>query len=462
MTEPDSTTSGDAPRQVSLENCLDLLLAHERQAAKTLNMVPAENSMSALAKLPMLLDVYHRYFFNTSQAADEWNFRGSQDVAVLETGLTLELLRELTGAKYVNLRPLSGLHAMTVVLSALGGEQGSTVLTVSPDQGGHYATQSLARRLGYRTQFITGPDPHTLDYAGIGEKLLRFEPDLVYVDQSNCLFPLDVEQLVDVVRSVRPETRVHVDCSHWLGFVFGRVFPNPLQLGADSFGGSTHKSFPGPQKAIVATNSPDISEIVYQAQFEMISSHHFAASICLGIALLEFKECGGREYAQNILENTLELGRQLDDRGIEVVARDKGYSRGHQLWIDTALMGIDAYAASDRLYEAGIRVNAFPGLPGIDRRVIRIGLNEATYHGLQKTDMSELAEIFDAAVRGSGPAGKLADRVAALRNKYDRPHGFRVSHERLQGRIINIIAEAMQLPGGLQLDHVAAVRAFAK
>jgi glycine/serine hydroxymethyltransferase len=69
-------------------------------------------------------------------------------------------------------------------------------LTVAQEQGGHYATESLAARLGYQVHTITGPDPHTIDFEGLETSLRTVRPTLVYVDQSNCLFPLDVERLV--------------------------------------------------------------------------------------------------------------------------------------------------------------------------------------------------------------------------------------------------------------------------
>jgi glycine hydroxymethyltransferase len=432
-----------------IREVLDVLDRHERQARRVINMVPAENSTSGLAKLPLLLDVYHRYFFNVAEAADDWSFRGSQDAAWLETGLALKLLREMTGASHVNLRPLSGLSGMAMVLSALGGKTGSTVLTVSPRQGGHYATGGLAARLGLRTCHITGPDAHTIDYEAIDQTLREHRPTLVYVDQSNCLFPLDVKRLVEAVRRTAPATLIHIDCSHWLGLVFGGQFPNPLTLGADSFGGSTHKSFPGPQKAIVATNRQDLWDRIYQAQYEMISSHHFAAVVSLGIALLEFKECGGAEYAANVMYNAQELGRQLFARDLDVVAPERGFTAGHQLWIRAVPCGVDATTASNRLYQAGIRVNAFPELPGIPEPCLRIGVNEATYHGLRPEDMTELADVFAAAVLARAPAATLARRVAALRGRYYQPYCFPLRDERMSAILRRLVQGALAPLGDL-------------
>lgn len=428
---------------LTIEEVLRLLDRNEALARDSINMVPSEASTSPLAKLPLLLDVYHRYFFNDRELPTDWHFRGSQAVSSLETRLSLVLLRELTGAAFVNLRPLSGLNGMTLILSGLAGPPGSTVMCLSLEQGGHYATVHIAKRLGLQTCLITGPDPHTIDYDGVARTLELERPGLVYVDQSNSLFPLDIARLVEVVREVAPGTLVHMDVSQWLGLVLGRQFPHPLELGADSFGGSTHKTFPGPQKAIFATNREDLAEQVHGVQMFMISSHHFAASIALGIALLEFKECGGEVYARRVVENTRLLGAELTARGLAVEAADRGFSAGHQLWIRTAPTGIDAFEASDRLYESGLRVNAFPFLPGIREPVIRIGVNEATYHGLTEADVPELADIFTAAVFDRAPTAKLAARTAALRRRYRLPYAFDPEDPALSDLVASIVSRVL-------------------
>jgi glycine/serine hydroxymethyltransferase len=405
---------------LTLDTVVRLLSENEASARQTLSMVPSETSMSGLAKLPMLLDPYHRYFFNEDDDPDRWHFRGAQRLRDLEMELTIPLLKELGRASYASVRPLSGLNGMTLALGALGGDPGSTVVTIAPELGGHYATPQVAARLGLNVEFLRGPDPHTLDLGHAAELLTRVRPSLVYVDQSHCLFPVDVKTLVETVRAASPGTLVHVDASHWLGLVLGGAFPNPLDQGADSWGGSTHKTFPGPQKAVVLTREPEVERRIRDAQDFLISNHHFAATIALGIALLEFRGFGPG-YTRAVLEHTRRFGRLLTERGVTVAAADRGHSAGHQLWLDTEADGIPARTAAARLSAASLKVNFMAGLPGFTGQGVRIGLNEATYQGLSGDDIDELADIFTAAVRDTEPAARLAERTAALRTR--TPYG---------------------------------------
>jgi glycine hydroxymethyltransferase len=414
------------PTGATVAQVIRLLADNEEETRHTLSLVPSENSLSGIAKLPLLLDAYHRYFFNETDDPDRWLFRGARRTGRLETKVTGPVLRELARARFSTVRPLSGLSAMTLVLAALGGDPGSTIATIAPGNGGHYATADIARRLGLAVRQLSGPDPHTLDYEQVTSVVAEARPALVYVDQSHCLFPVDVRRLVAAVRAAGGDTLVHVDASHFLGLILGGAFGNPLECGADSFGGSTHKTFPGPQKAVFTTNREDLARRVRDTQDYLISSHHFAATVSLGLALLEFRDHGGREYAHAVVGNTRRLGRRLHELGFAVAAADRGFSAGHQLWLDIEADGIPAVAAADRLARAGLRVNVATDLPGFTRRALRLGLNEPTFHGMRGPETDELAEIFAAAVRGRAPAAGLARRVAALRRRGKGRYGIRL------------------------------------
>jgi glycine/serine hydroxymethyltransferase len=71
--------------------------------------------------------------------------------------------------------------------------------------------------------------------------------------------------------------------------------------------------------------------------------------------------------------------------------------------------------AAERLDRAGIRVNELPHLPGIEGPSIRLGVQEAVWHGMGPDDAAPLADLMAAAVYETRPAGAIRTDVAALR-----------------------------------------------
>lgn len=406
-------TGDDIVGDTGLEWALRVLIAHERAATRTLTMIPSENALPPLARLPLICDLYGRYLSDDPQDAD-WAFPAARHAADLETRLTLPLLRRLSGAEHADVRPLSGANATLLVLAALGGPPGSPVALLAAGQGGYHSTGDLARRMGLRPLEIIGADPYTLDLEKLGEILARHRPPLVYIDQSHGLAPYDVQTIVGIVRSASPATRVHVDVSQWMGLIFGRAVADPLAAGADSLGGATHMTFPGPQKGFVATNDDRIEEMFRAVRPQFISSHHFGAVCALGLALLLFAPVSAA-YATATVANSRALGARLAGLGLEPQGASFGFSRGHQLWIRTAPYGVPARVAAERLYRAGIRANVLHGLPGIAEPALRLGVNEATWLGMTARHVPELGDIIAAAVLGRRPEDELAGRVAALR-----------------------------------------------
>ena len=412
---PDGTDMDGA--ELTVTQALRLLADHQRAATRTLTMIPSENILPPLARLAWLTELTGRYFFNDVEDSDDWRFPAARDAAALETRLTLPLARRLTGAAHVNVRPLSGLNAMGLVLTALGGPPGSSVLVVSPQSGGHYATADLARRFGLRPVLWDSSDPHRPDLDRLADLLAEHKPTLLYLDQSHSLVPFDVQAITRLVRRCSPGTLVHVDVSHWMGLVLGAALPNPLQQGAGSFGGSTHKTFPGPHKGLLATNDDQVAARLRAAQPHLISSHHYAATCALGLSLALFAPTA-RTYATTVITNARTLGAALHQRGLTPEGAAFGFSRGHQLWVRTAPHGIPAATAADRLYAAGIRTNFLTDLPRIGEPALRLGVNEATWLGLTPADMPDLADIITGAVLGDRPPHHYADQVAELRNRH--------------------------------------------
>jgi glycine/serine hydroxymethyltransferase len=398
-----------------LDTALSALIRQQQAARDTITLIPSENRTPLLARLAYLTDASHRYFFAAGDPG-ALRFPAGRDAGTVETGLTVPLLQHLAQARHVNVRPLSGLHAMTVLMSALT-TPGATVLTVAPQQGGHYATASVARRLGLTCVHVGGPDPHQLDLPALTELVARHRPALVYLDVSHGLFPLDLTATAGAVRDAGVATRIHADVSHTMGLVLGGLLPNPLRCGADSFGGSTHKSLPGPAKAFLATDDDTVATAISAAQYELISSHHLAGVCGLGLALAQFVLADGPSYARTVVAAARSLAAALAAAGLVPEAAERGFTGCHQLWLDTSRASIDAPTAAVRLDAAGIRVNVLDDLPGFDGRPgLRLGLAEAVTVGLDPDDMPYLGALMTSAIRGTRPAPAIAADVAALRH----------------------------------------------
>jgi glycine/serine hydroxymethyltransferase len=404
-----------------LGDIADRLRREDDLNRRAINLVPSENRLSPLASVPLRSDFYNRYFFNARLAEEEWNFRGGQGVGDVEVGVGIPTLARLAGGALVNVRPVSGMSAMFLVLMALGGEPGDAVVSIDPATGGHYATTSVIGRLGRRALTV-GQRGGTVDAERLRAVLREHRPALVYLDLQNSLAEIDVAGVVQTVREASPHTRVHADVSHTLGLVLGGAHRNPLDLGADTMGGSTHKTFPGPHKGVLFTRDPDIADRIARTQFETISSHHFAETLSLCLAAAEF-ELFGASYAAQVIDNARVLGAELLTFGFEVVVGTDDITDCHQVWVDTG-PETDPMRFAAGLAEAGVRVNVIPDLPGFDGRpALRLGSAELTFEGARAESMSELVQIFDLVRRGR--VDEAGARRIALRENLGEPFFLR-------------------------------------
>ncbi|MFE0177189.1 hypothetical protein ACFWZ2_33275 [Streptomyces sp. NPDC059002] len=391
-----------------LRKVVDRFRSQERKADAAVNLVPSENKLSPLAQLPLSTDYYNRYFFNDALDPGFWQFRGGQEVAEIETDLARGQLRELARAPHVNERPISGLSAMMMAMAGLGGEPGGTVVSIDAASGGHYATADLARRLGFASATVPVARGR-VDEERLGQVLRERAPELVYLDLQNSRHELEVSRVADLIKTYSPRTLLHVDCSHTMGLILGSALGNPLDAGADTMGGSTHKSFPGPHKGVLFTRNPELHQRLKDAQFTMLSSHHFAETLALGLAAAEFRHFG-QAYAEQVIGNARLFSKLLAADGFDVAADENGHATStHQVWVKIG----DAERTdrfSESLYDHGIRVNVQVDLPGLPGPVLRLGVNELTFIGGREAAVHALAEEF-----GNARAGVRRDGAGSRR-----------------------------------------------
>jgi len=384
--------------------------AHHETGRQRLHLVPSENGLSLAARVPHLMEAAIRYAFPGPDGGGEnWAWPGRQDLVNIERAAAVQLGTQL-GARHVNLKPVSGVSALTVALSALA-RPGDAVFNLAERDGGHGSTRFIGTRLGLLMEDLpVDPATCTLDLDALAQQLDGCpRPELVYLDAFMCLFPMDLTGLRDVVG---PETVIHYDASHTLGLIAGGAWQNPLAEGADSLGGSTHKTYPGPHKGLLATNDAELADRLNEHASHFVSHHHPADVVALAVAAAEM-DARGATYAHTTVANARRLGTALAERGFTVCGEKGGFTDCHQLWIDIAPL-MDAEAASRRMVEAGIVINAIP-LPHVSAPAgLRLGMQEVSWAGMGEAEMDELAEIFTAVLRDGQDSRAVAVRTQAL------------------------------------------------
>lgn len=415
----------------NITSVLYLLSKIETGSATRINLTPSENVLSPLARLPFALDAYGRYFLDDLRLFGEWAFPAGKDIGELEYDFLMPLLSEMGRAKYVNVRPISGISCMTIALAALTSP-GDLIYCVPADAGGHPSTAKVAARLGLMVREIPFLNAFDIDYEKLAEEIGNHRPAMIYIDQSTFLFPVDPTPIRIIIERKSAETILYYDSSHINGLILSGAIFNPGACGAHVYGGSTHKTLPGPHKGFLATDDPKIAERIQHCSDHFVSHHHSASVLSLAITLAELKDCGGEVYANNVLLYAKLLGTKLAEEGYEVVGKERGFSGCHQLW--AAVPEVEIGALTSRLYDAALCLNRFPALPGTAGPGLRLSVAEITRLGATESEISELAGIFGEILRADGDRAPESARnaVRQLRRKLDRPR-YCYSGEELTG-----------------------------
>lgn len=369
-----------------MDKIFNQIIEHQKLYSERIYLVASENSPSFTSRLPFLSDIANRYFF-PMEKYKKWGFPGGEQMENIRNFCETKL-RKLTGSKFVNLKPISGVNCMTLALAALT-EPGDVVATLDPKSGGHHITKHIAERFGLRVTYLSyynnkhESDP---DFLLSG---LKGNEKLIYLDQAHVLFPIPVEKL----KSKLPDhTKIYYDGSHLMSLIFGKQMENPLEKDANFLGGSTHKTIPGPHKGFIATNDQENFDRIEKYADIFISHDHEGDIASLAMVLQEM-DGKWENYARQIVKNAKYLGQLLQDKGFRIAASEREFTQTHQLWIDVSQL-MDPCEAVAKLARCNIIVNSVV-VPSFQNISIRIGIQELTYLGGTEETIENLADIFE-------------------------------------------------------------------
>ncbi|HEV2659636.1 MAG TPA: serine hydroxymethyltransferase [Ktedonobacteraceae bacterium] len=417
---------------------IEKILGEEETWRQTqaINLIASENTPSDAVRRVQNSDFMGRYAEGHPNENGQVNryYQGTRYIDQIERMARNEIL-ELFGAKQADVRPISG-NASNTALALAYLRGGDTIIANSTDAGGHISHGTVGvfgRRIQNRGQSLKlgtknsinlhflplTEDSYHVDAQKTIELVDQVEPQLVIMGKSLFLFPEPVSEVAAYCKT--KGIPLLYDGAHVLGLIAGGQFQDPLHEGATWMTGSTHKTFPGPQRGVILGNLDEEGEKKYWGAADRgvfpgsSSNHHLHTLPALLVATREMNQYG-RDYASQIVRNAQALGRSLDELGTPVEAREFGYTRSHMIAVNVAQWGGGVEVAK-RLEENDIILN-YNMLPGdADPRNpsgLRIGVPEMTRFGMDERAMGELAQLLHDAVRGKN----VKTQVNAMRARY--------------------------------------------
>lgn len=244
-------------------------------------------------------------------------------------------------------------------------------------------------------------------------------PRVFVLGSSLILFSQPVKELAEIASEL--DSKVMYDASHVLGLIAGGAFQNPIQEGADVVTGSTHKTFFGPQRAIILSKK-ELADRVDDAVFPgVVSNHHLntlAAYTAAAIEMMRF----GKDYAEQTVKNAKKLAESLYNLGFNVVGESRGFTESHQVAVDVRKIG-----GGEKVAKSLERINIILNknlLPWddlsktINPSGIRMGVQEITRVGMKEGEMEEIAKIMYERLMKNGNERVLRERVMELKSRF--------------------------------------------
>jgi aminomethyltransferase len=357
-----------------------------------------------------------------------------------------EQMRLFLGCGLMETRPVSGQMANMVLFSALvdylnRGDRKveqrriRRVMNHHIIKGGHLSAQPMGalRDFVMRDPDTEGPavvnfpvlphNPYAIDVDACADLLEKFRPELVILGKSMILHKEPVAAIRGLIDDLGLDTLLMYDMAHVLGLA-GPHFQEPFAEGAHVVTGSTHKTFFGTQRGVVAAdfdleqeNQRELWEAISRRAFPgSVSNHHLGTLLGLLAAAMEmnaFKE----PYQRQVVANATAVAASLKEAGLKVAGDAAiGYTETHQVIVDVGYGRGPAIARALEDNNIVCNYQAAPREEGFTTSgALRLGVAEMTRFGMTETEFQIIAQLMADVILN---AKQVAPEVAEFRNRY--------------------------------------------
>jgi len=416
----------------------------------TINLIPSEQTMSPLVRLLTIADPAGRYAEHRKVKAlgdsEVYYYQGTGFIAEVELEL-IKKMREFLGCSEVETRLISGHMANVTVFSGIldylnrvsrkeEPRRFRSVMNHPISKGGHLSAQPLGGLRDYisidpiteRPAVVNFPaladNPYNIDLLETAKLIEQHKPELIIFGKSMILHREPVKEIAQMIAGIKPKPIIMYDGAHVLGLL-GPYFQKPLQEGADIITASTHKTFFGTQRGIIASNMSegtyysDLWESIVRRAFPgSVSNHHLGTLLGLLMATYEMNTYG-REYQRQVIANAKAFALALKEQGLQVEGDPRvNYTETHQVILRVGYnRGIEL---AESLEKNNIIVN-YEGLPDDEAFTcssgLRMGVQEMTRFGMKEEDFKELAEYMTDVILGEKD---ISQKVSSFRERFTK------------------------------------------
>jgi aminomethyltransferase len=415
---------------------------------EAVNLIPSEATPSLLVSMLTIMDPSHRYAEHRNVMAlgdrDVYYYQGTKLIEEVEELISEELRRYLA-CKEVEIRVISGQMANAAVFSGLVDyinrldrkqepRRIRKVMNHHLAKGGHLSAQPMGALRDYvahdsQTESpavipfpVLKEDPYQIDLVKTEELLNLHQPELIILGKSMILYREPLTEISRMISGMKPKPVILYDMAHVLGLV-GPLYQEPFDEGADLITGSTHKTFFGTQRGVIASNMArgsdyeDLWGAIRRRVFPgSVSNHHLGTLVGLLMASYEmniFKH----DFQKSVIANAKAFARALNDQGLSVEGNPNvGYTETHQVILRVG-HGKGPEMAY-RLEENNIVLN-YQSAPDDEAftsaSCLRMGVQEMTRFGMKEGDFSQLAQYMKEIIVRNRP---MNAELARFRKKF--------------------------------------------
>jgi glycine cleavage system T protein len=340
------------------------------------------------------------------------------------------------GKAQVEPRVISGQQANKTVFSALVDYKNRLdkktelkrlrkVMNHHLGKGGHLSAQPLGALRHYvmvdpvteKPAVINFPiqkdNPYKIDLEETEQLIDEHKPELIILGKSMVLHPEPVGEIRKKIDTMEDKPVLMYDMAHVLGLV-GPYFQEPFKEGADIVTGSTHKTFFGPQRGVVAgtmeegTKDYELWETIQREAFPGSTSNHHLGTL-LGLLMAAYEmNMYGKEYQKQVILNAKAFAKALRDNGFNVEGDpDVSYTETHQVILNVGYA--NGAEIAEKLEKNNIIVNyqSIPYDEGFSSSsALRMGVQEMTRFGMKEKDFEKLAEYMKEIIQDKKDIGK--------------------------------------------------------